>query len=717
MKRAFALAVYVCFSIGVMAQWKWQNPLPQGYTLTSVTFPTWQTGYMAGHYGTILKTTDQGETYTILSTGTHRNLNAIYFSDELNGIAIGDSGTIITTTDGGVSWAVQSTGIGPLKSLSFIDADTGYVTGLRTLGFVNTGFIQKTTDGGATWTEILTSPLYEFNTILFTDDHIGFVAGIRHPQYECFILKTTDAGNTWHEMKTPYCQGDVILSLFFTDAQTGYAGSSFSIFRTLDSGQNWVRMDSISFNNYAIHFVDDMTGFAAGGYFDPYWGIAPGHIYSTYDGGMTWQKSNTYQRVFYGLAFPDIHTGIAVGDDGIILKTPDQGVTWQTYSEVYEGLNKIIFTDENTGYACGSSGTVLSTSNGGSTWQNISFDEPFHVYLTDIQFISTDTGFISGTSFGRPIDRLYTTYDGSKSWRLDSLDVGKEFQRIWFRSSTHAFALAAFSSTQGRLYTSVDKGFTWTPVNLGPYPIFWDIAFSDDLTGIIVGNEGTILRTDDGGISWDPVSSGTTESLHKIWFYNAATGYIIGGNEILLKTDDGGLTWNQLPGTPFELNYGIQDIFFPSETVGYLITQEEFFKTIDGGLTWESIPGNLPLYGRNSMYFTDDNNGYVAGIGGRILKTTNGGITFTEEPAFSAPGTIVIYPNPANTHITIMCDMAFENTTIRLLSFDGRVLKTTAGKDNYMIEMEVEKWPSGMYFVEITGQGMREIHKLVLLRP
>src|SRR6266849_268151 len=45
--------------------WFWQNPLPQGNPLMAVSFVDANTGTAVGEYGTILRTTDGGATWTL----------------------------------------------------------------------------------------------------------------------------------------------------------------------------------------------------------------------------------------------------------------------------------------------------------------------------------------------------------------------------------------------------------------------------------------------------------------------------------------------------------------------------------------------------------------------------------------------------------------------------------------------------------------------------
>jgi len=74
-----------------IAQWYWQNPRPQGNHLKSVSFPGQNTGFIAGFFGTVLKSTDGGNNWNILKTGTKANFSAAYFINNNTGFVAGNS--------------------------------------------------------------------------------------------------------------------------------------------------------------------------------------------------------------------------------------------------------------------------------------------------------------------------------------------------------------------------------------------------------------------------------------------------------------------------------------------------------------------------------------------------------------------------------------------------------------------------------------------------
>ena len=112
------------------AHWVWQNPLPQGNTLYGVSFTDANTGTATGDNGTIIRTTDGGNSWAIQSSGTTNTLYGVSFTDVNHGTAVGGSGTVVRTTDGGNTWSSQTSGTtNGLLAVSFTDANTGTAVG------------------------------------------------------------------------------------------------------------------------------------------------------------------------------------------------------------------------------------------------------------------------------------------------------------------------------------------------------------------------------------------------------------------------------------------------------------------------------------------------------------------------------------------------------------------------------------------------------------
>ncbi|NOS84652.1 MAG: hypothetical protein HOP31_05885, partial [Ignavibacteria bacterium] len=110
------LLMKLAICTGTFAQpvWVTQNPLPQCNTINDVQFIGASTGYEAGNYGTILKTTNGGLNWVSQVSGTTENLKSVFFLNANTGFIAGgfNSWIILKTTNGGVNWVLSNLGNG-----------------------------------------------------------------------------------------------------------------------------------------------------------------------------------------------------------------------------------------------------------------------------------------------------------------------------------------------------------------------------------------------------------------------------------------------------------------------------------------------------------------------------------------------------------------------------------------------------------------------------
>src|SRR6266513_2450636 len=106
--RSSAIATVASKATGGSSSWHWQNPLPQGNNLRGASFVDANTGTVVGEYGTIVRTTNGGNSWTVQVSGTTQALWAVSFKDSNKGTAVGEGGIILGTTDGGANWVPQT---------------------------------------------------------------------------------------------------------------------------------------------------------------------------------------------------------------------------------------------------------------------------------------------------------------------------------------------------------------------------------------------------------------------------------------------------------------------------------------------------------------------------------------------------------------------------------------------------------------------------------
>ena len=177
----------------------------------------------------------------------------------------------------------------------------------------------------------------------------------------------------------------------------------------------------------------------------------------------------------------------------------------------------------------------------------------------------------------------------------------------------------------------------WTMQESGTTAHLNDVYFVDNMTGWVVGSNGTILKTSDGGVSWAAQTSETDQELSSIHFIDENIGWATGGGlsaeqAPLLKTTDGGQNWQLIPYT-FNAT-SVKDIFFFDENTGWVIKMDSIYVSKDGGVTWthdrfaSSVEGPLD---NKELYATSDEVAFVAGRR-KISATSKTATVFDRRP-------------------------------------------------------------------------------------
>jgi photosystem II stability/assembly factor-like uncharacterized protein len=115
-----------------------------------------------------------------------------------------------------------------------------------------------------------------------------------------------------------------------------------------------------------------------------YWGA----IYVSQDGGASWTRADTKtKKLVYDVAMTNDRVGWAVGQVGLVLRTEDGGKTWTEQHTPKDGQGVHLFAvaalDERRAWAVGEWGTRIYTDDGGATWQ----DHSLTIDSTHSQFV------------------------------------------------------------------------------------------------------------------------------------------------------------------------------------------------------------------------------------------------------------------------------------------------------------------------------------------
>ena len=293
--------------------------LPTTEQLKSIKFISLTTGWAAGESGTILKTTDGGNTWTQQTSGVTNTLRSIFFLDANNGWACGDEGTILATTNGGTTWTPQSSPYTTqYNTARFANTSTGWITGAGNV-------LLKTINGGSSWTQQAKQGASMWGLEVLSTTNAWVCGGFNNTQNSPTLLKTTNGTNWTYQNNSGVTSFLTFNDIRFADANNGWiVGGNGIIRHTTDAGATtWTGQTSgTQFEILGVDFLSTSVGYACG---------RSGIMLYTGNGGTTWAAQNstmTAGTIWEVDMFNDT-TGFAVGDSGIIkydVYTPSQPI-------------------------------------------------------------------------------------------------------------------------------------------------------------------------------------------------------------------------------------------------------------------------------------------------------------------------------------------------------------------------------------------------------
>jgi photosystem II stability/assembly factor-like uncharacterized protein len=242
--------------------------LPAGVPASSISFADWARGWLLSAASP--QTQCDGQQVMLFATvdgaGTWRRLSPrgiaqaqcktdISFVDATHGfISAWDDNhppTIYRTADGGLTWAAATLPNPP----GFTGEPAGFelrAGAVRRLGpdllVVASGmnarqgkansFVFRSVDGGATWNAVATLPTMS-GLALVTESRWLLIGN------DGTARETVDAGRTWHAFATDYQDAAGVASVFdFGDANVGFGTVRGTIYRTVDGGRHWSKMET-----------------------------------------------------------------------------------------------------------------------------------------------------------------------------------------------------------------------------------------------------------------------------------------------------------------------------------------------------------------------------------------------------------------------------------------------------------------------------------------
>lgn len=592
--------------------WSWGTPRPQGQTLTAVEFAG-PTGYAAGEFGTLLRSTDAGRTWAGLKTGLTEPLSTIRLLGP-DSFVVGGTCALRRSDDGGrtfrrLPWTASDDRCsGGVRDVDFPDAQTGLL-------LLGNGNVLRSTDAGRTWSRRTAVPgtpatsaasQVQPTALDFVSGTTGFAVTSGGT-----VFKTDDAGGTWKAaVEEPWA----IRAVTFPSASVGYAvGDAPALVKTEDGGATWKELglpaDAGALRTLRCATPDVCVGVTAAG----------DRVVRTVDGGRTFDSVAPSTVALRAVAMPSASQVVGVGDAGTTVSSSDGGTSYQPVGDLLIGrFTALTAVSAKLAFASGEGGALARTTDGGESWQQR--DAATSDAITDLSFLNDRVGFVLDRA-----GQLLRTDNAGESYEL--LDTG---------TSLRPEAVHALDPKRVLLVGPVgirrsdDGGRTFTQNTQGIVrrrPLF-DIDRAGST--ILAYGPRAILRSTDAGRAWKNVKLPRKKTrIDVLDAVSARVFFLLASDGVVWRTDSGGRAWRRLEGIGTEVVYDLQ---FSDARRGFASVSEFgderggwVLRTEDGGRTWE--PQLVAQQGlvRGGLAAPTARSGFALTESGSLFATSRGG--------------------------------------------------------------------------------------------
>ena len=687
MKKQFWLFVFplILLTPAINAQWMWQNPVPTGNFLSSIKCVNQSKAFIVGSGSTIVKSTDSGDSWKLLSVPPMGYLYDIDSYGENLLVAVGEDGLIARSTDGGNVWTTKTLPIQTnLVCISIISQNLMVAAGGTK--------IVKSTDGGVTWTVPTTPGLPHINDILMVSTQTGYAVGGS-------VFRTTDACQSFNKMTLPYT--DMFLSVSVPSSFAIYIASAKALYKSTDGGITW--MNPCVFKDFSVvkmFFATEDLGYVIG---------KDGVAQRSTDGGNNWEYiSAPTTQPLNGIATTFNGDLLVCGGAGSIFKQINGNWKDVTQAVSRADICSIHFLNSLEGLCCGSEGTILKTTDGGKTWnkKNTAVNDS----LKAVYMLTSSIAFAFGSACLR-------SSDGGESWNRIDFPTTSTIYGLFFADKATGFACG----TYGTIVKTTDEGITWETQITGTSNTLNGLYFLDKNTGYCVGFN-TILKTTDGGKAWmKKLDAGGP--LYAVSFKNNSAGLAFGGTisaPLLFGTTDAGESWNNMNNPPckgiFTGKYVSAENIYAGSVDGAII------KSTDDGESWSNTcwqVGNPIL----SIASVNDSTIWACGYSTILRYGSNWLTDICENKIQTAKSPFIQnYPNPFNPSTVIQYKIPHKGR-VRLTVYDilgnevTLLIDEVKEKGEYQMIFDASHLAGGIYFCRLAvDANIVEVRKLVFVK-
>lgn len=208
----------------------------------------------------------------------------------------------------------------------------------------------------------------------------------------------------------------------------------------------------------------------------------------------------------------------------------------------------------------------------------------------------------------------------SAGWKKIQINDSVGFLDVFFINNT-GFAVGS------NIYKSSDGGESWTQLTapLGPNSgNILNIGMGNEKNAIFVTHLGQVLATHNSGASF--TTKIVADPFSDVFFIDSSIAYAVDNS--VWKTIDAGDNWIKL--YDFEPRPGWNSIFFTNEQTGWVLKNASIFKTTNGGTDWQRVnTDTINLDQGGAVFFLNSDTGYISNTTS-IERTLDGGASWNK---------------------------------------------------------------------------------------
>jgi len=473
-----------------------------------------RTGSFPNYDDRIFRSADSGQTWADLGEVIPAGVFAFTAVDPQTVVASDLEGNMFRSADAGQTWVQTFTSRGQrpgfLSSAApvFPNSETGY------FGY-GAGFVIKTTDGGASWSQISSGTGHSLN------DLDRFPNGDLIAVGDYGTLLTSDGVSPWI-IHQAFTQNHIKAVDVISANEVVVVDEESRVYSSTDGGATWQAAAAAPPNLDAedLHFTDLLDGWVTGG------GSIGNALFHTTDGGATWAGVPGFGGAYVAVDFEG-QSGWALNVGGRFYSSIDDGATWiqgDLPGFPFQVLDMDFF-DASTGYAVGWGGYAARSNDGGATWEILPTPNNTDNF-TDIYLLGANELWLSTND-----DVAYYSATGGQNWA--TLNIG---------SSGFGSFSAIAASPGGDAWSVGYQGYIEHFMGPPPPPLNRppEASFTFVTSGMTVNFTDTSIDPDGFIVSWfwDFADGTFSTERHPSHTFTTANTYIVR----LTVTDDDSAT-------------------------------------------------------------------------------------------------------------------------------------------------------------------------------